>query len=233
MYKRQALYREERIRSAFLTDLNWELIDTFTAVRDETDAVLNRLSTFRHTEKFFYTLRKRNPKRMVLANRAARMIFLNKTCYNGLYRVNSKGQFNAPFGRYKNPRFRDPENMHAVADALKNVTLQNEPFNVVLENTRPGDFVYFDPPYVPLSATANFTGYHRDGFGHDEQVRLRNVACELTNRGVKVMISNSAAPVVRELYQSHFTIHEVSARRAINSDPAKRGKLTEFVITNY
>lgn len=227
------LYRAELIRHAFLTDVNWELIDTFRAVRDETDAVLDRLAKFRHTERFFYNLRKRNPRRMVLANRAARMIFLNKTCYNGLYRVNSKGQFNAPFGRYKNPNFRDPENLYAVAKALANVSIQNEPFNVVLENVRPGDFVYFDPPYVPLSATANFTGYYKDGFGHDEQVRLRNVACELSKRGVHVMISNSDTEIVRDLYSTHFNIDELLARRAINSNPDKRGKLTELIITNY
>ncbi len=227
------LYRAGRIRQAYLTDVNSELIDTFRAVRDETDAVLARLETFRHTEKFFYALRKRNPKRMIPANRAARMIFLNKTCYNGLYRVNSKGQFNAPFGRYKNPNYRDPENLYAVAQALANVSIQNQQFNIVLENTRPGDFVYFDPPYVPLSATANFTGYSKDGFGHDEQQRLRNVACELTNRGVHVMISNSATPIVRGLYEPSFNIDELQARRAINSNPDKRGKLTEFIITNY
>lgn len=228
-----ALYRAQRIRTAFLSDINTELVDAYTAVRDETEAVIERLAKFRHTEKFFYTQRKRNPWRMIRPNRAARMIFLNKTCYNGLYRVNSKGQFNAPFGRYKNPKFRDVENLHAVAKALTNVSLQNESFNIVLENTRPGDFVYFDPPYVPLSVTANFTSYHRDGFGYDEQVRLRNVACELDQRGVHVMLSNSATEVVRDLYGSHFNIEQVLARRAINSDPNKRGKLSEFLITNY
>lgn len=228
-----ALYRAQRIEKAYLSDLNTELVDAYTAVRDQTDAVLARLASFRHTEKFFYALRKRNPQRMILVNRAARMIFLNKTCYNGLYRVNSKGRFNAPFGRYNKPKFRDPKNLYAVAEALADVSLQNQSFDTILENAQQGDFVYFDPPYVPLTTTANFTSYQRNGFGYDDQVRLRDVACELGQRGVKVMLSNSATDIVRDLYASHFQINEVLARRAINSDPNKRGKLREFIITNY
>lgn len=228
-----ALYRAGKIQNARLSDLNAELIDTYTAVRDSAETILDRLATFPHTENFFYKMRAKNPKRMILPNRAARMIYLNKTCYNGLYRVNLKGQFNAPFGRYKNPTYRDPDNIHAVAKALRTVTLEYAGFESVLNHATAGDLVYFDPPYVPLSATANFTSYHADGFTHIDQVRLRDTAQELTKMGVRVILSNSAAPIVRELYETTgFTIHEVSARRAINSDPTKRGKLSEFVITN-
>ena len=228
-----SLYREGLISKGFLSDINWELIDAYTAVRDSTDAVLARLATFRHTETFFYELRAKNPRRMKLVNRAARMIYLNKTCYNGLYRVNSKGRFNTPFGRYKNPTYRDPENLHAVAQALANITIQRQPFDVVAENAQPGDLVYFDPPYVPLSATASFTAYYKDGFTSIDQIRLRDMACDLSRRGVYVMVSNSSAEFVYELYQDHFHLNKVLARRAINSNPDKRGKLPELLITNY
>ena len=228
-----ALYRAGRITDgASLSDLNHELIDTYTAVRNETDAVLKRLDSYRHTEKFFYDLRKKNPWRMKPANRAARMIFLNKTCYNGLYRVNRKGQFNAPFGRYKNPNYRDPDNLYAVAKALANIDLTNAPFENILDNAKSGDLVYFDPPYVPLSATANFTGYSANGFAYADQVRLRDVCVELDKRGVYVLLSNSATDIVRDLYNPHFKLEEVQARRAINSNPNKRGKLAELVVTN-
>ena len=228
-----ALYRKGLISKGYLSDINWELIDTYTAVRDNTDAVLARLSTFRHTKNFFYNLRARDPRRMKLVNRAARMIYLNKTCYNGLYRVNSKGLFNTPFGRYKNPTYRDPDNLHAVAQALSKVSLQRQPFDVVIENAQPGDFVYFDPPYVPLSATENFTAYYKDGFTHNDQLRLRDMACELSRKGVYVMMSNSSAESVHKMYQEHFHLTKILARRAINSNPEKRGKTPEFLITNY
>lgn len=226
-----ALYRAGLIHKAYLSDANRELIDAYIAVRDHTDEILDRLAKYRHTEKFFYQLRERNPWRMRLPNRAARMIFLNKTCYNGLYRVNSKGKFNAPFGRYKNPNYRDPDNLYAVAEALQHVCINNAPFESILDRAIAGDLVYFDPPYVPLSATANFTGYHRDGFTHEDQMRLRDVAQKLLERSVYVLLSNSATEIVHELYAGEcFQIDTVFARRNINSNPEKRGKLSELII---
>ncbi|MGB1253296.1 MAG: DNA adenine methylase, partial [Candidatus Promineifilaceae bacterium] len=228
-----ALYREGLISKGYLSDINAELIDAYTVVRDCTDELLARLATFRHTETFFYGLRAKNPRRMTLINRAARMIYLNKTCYNGLYRVNSKGQFNTPFGRYKNPTYRDPDNLYAVAQALSHIEIGRQPFDIVAENAKPGDFVYFDPPYVPLSATASFTAYYKDGFTHADQIRLRDMARDLSERGVYVMMSNSSAESVYDLYQEHFHLTEVLARRSINSNPEKRGKLPELLITSY
>jgi DNA adenine methylase len=165
--------------------------------------------------------------------RAARMIYLNKTGYNGLYRVNSRGGFNVPFGRYKSPKYLDRENLHAVSNALQEVQISCSPFETVLERTEAGDWVYFDPPYAPLSPTANFTSYHANGFSAGDQEHLRDVCLELSKSYVHVMVSNSDTELIRSLYSTAFVISEVLANRAINSNGAKRGKITELVITNY
>ena len=228
-----ALQRMGRVRQAHLADLNWELIGTYQAVRDTPDAILKRMEKFRHTETFFYEMRRKNPKRMNAVNRAARMIFLNKTCFNGLYRVNRKGKFNVPFGRFKNPKYRDPDNLLAVSDALQQTHLYHCAFHNVVERAKQGDFVYFDPPYVPVSDTANFVSYNANGFTYIDQIMLRDVARELSKRGVYVMLSNSTAPLVRELYGDHFFLNEIKARRNVNRDATKRGKVGEYLITNY
>ncbi len=162
------------------------------------------------------------------------MIYLNKTGYNGLYRVNRQGKFNVPFGRYKSPKYLDEENLMAVSRALQDVEILCAPFETVLERVAPGDWVYFDPPYMPLSETANFTSYQADGFGLSDQERLRDVCVELSKRKVYVMLSNSDTETIRSLYGSpYFTVDEVLASRAINCNGARRGKITELVITNY
>lgn len=228
-----ALQRMGRINEAHLADLNWELIDTFRVVRDQPEEILERLEKFRHTETFYYNMRRKNPKRMKPVNRAARMIFLNKTCFNGLYRVNQKGKFNVPFGRFKNPKFRDPENLFAVSEALNATQLHTAAFHSVMDRAKAGDFVYFDPPYIPVSDTANFTCYQAKGFAYIDQIMLRDVARQLSERGVYVMLSNSAVPLTRELYGDHFFLTEIKARRNINRDASKRGKISEYIITNY
>ncbi len=228
-----ALQRMGRIQEAHLADLNWELIDTFQAVRDHPEAILARLEKFRYTETFFYNMRRKNPKRMKPVNRAARMIFLNKTCFNGLYRVNQKGKFNVPFGRFKNPKYRDPDNLLAVSAALSPAKLHNAPFHNVLDRAKSGDFVYFDPPYIPASQTANFTSYHAKGFTYIDHIMLRDVARQLSERGVYVMLSNSATALVRDLYGDNFILTEIKARRTVNRDPTKRGKVGEYLISNY
>ncbi|GIU82508.1 MAG: site-specific DNA-methyltransferase (adenine-specific) [Pyrinomonadaceae bacterium] len=233
------LYRERKIRtdlspSAILSDLNPELIDTYIAIRDSLKEVISILSEFPHSKEFYYSIREKNPWDLTLPERAARMIYLNKTGYNGLYRVNRQGKFNVPFGRYRNPKYFDPENLTAVSRALQEVEILRASFETVLERAVRGDFVYFDPPYAPLSPTANFTSYYADGFGLSDQERLRDVAIELGKRGVYVMLSNSDTEVIRSLYNlPDFTIHEVLANRAINCNGAKRGPVTELIITNY
>ncbi|MBI4762177.1 MAG: DNA adenine methylase [Chloroflexota bacterium] len=228
------LYREQKIRRAVLSDLNAELIDTYLAVRDCVSEVVKILSDFPHEEQFYYDIRTKNPWKLSLPERAARMIYLNKTGYNGLYRVNRQGMFNVPFGRYKSPNYLDKKNLLAVSQALQNVEILCVPFETVLERANPGDWVYFDPPYVPLSQTANFTSYHANGFGLKDQERLRDVCIELSRNNVYITLSNSDTEIIRSLYGSaYFAIDEVLANRAINCNGAKRGKITELVITNY
>jgi len=228
------LYREGKIEKAFISDLNAELIDTYFAIRDHVDEVIKELSQYPHNTDFYYHLRSQNPWELTLPTRAARMIYLNKTGYNGLYRVNREGGFNVPFGRYKSPKYFDEDNLRAVSKALKDVEIACAPFETVLDHARTGDFVYFDPPYVPLSQTANFTAYHSNGFTIEDQKILRDVCIELTKRNISVILSNSATNLVRELYSPYpFVVNEVKAIRAINCNGDKRGKLTELLVTNY
>jgi DNA adenine methylase len=164
--------------------------------------------------------------------RAARMIYLNKTCYNGLWRVNSKGHFNVPAGRYRNPTILDEERLRAASQALQDVELEVMDFERVIRLAGRGDFVYLDPPYFPLSETANFTSYSQDTFGEYEHRKLALVFAELDRKGCRVMLSNSDTPLVRELY-GDFRVETVIARRAINSARAKRGPITEVVVLSY
>lgn len=228
------LYRDQKIKHAILSDINAELVDTYLAIRDNVEDVIQLLSGFPHDEKFYYRIRDMDPWSISIAERAARMIYLNKTGYNGLYRVNRQGKFNVPFGRYKSPKYLDKENLLAVSRALENVEILCTSFDTVTERAKPGDWVYFDPPYVPLSQTSNFTSYHANGFGLTDQERLRDICIELSRNNVYITLSNSDTAIIRTLYNlPSFAIDEVLANRAINCNGAKRGKITELVITNY
>ena len=228
------LYRERKMARAILSDINPELIDTYLAIRDQPEAVIKLLGEFPYEEAFYYQLRDRDPWALSQAERAARMIYLNKTGYNGLYRVNRQGRFNVPFGRYKSPRYADPDNLLAVSRALQEAEIYCAPFESVLTRAKMGDWVYFDPPYMPISETAHFTAYYADGFGLEDQTRLRDACLRLTDMEVYVMVSNSDSPVIRALYgQPCFAIDTVFANRAINANSARRGKVAELVIVNY
>lgn len=228
------LYRDRKIRHAILSDINAELIDTYLAIRDHVLEVISILEQYPHDKAFYYEIREKDPWTMSLPERAARMIYLNKTGYNGLYRVNRQGKFNVPFGKYKSPKYLDRENLIAVSQALQDVDLLCVSFETVVERAKMGDWVYFDPPYVPLSQTANFTSYQPNGFGVQEQAKLRDVCVELTRNGVFVTLSNSDTRLIRDLYfPEYFLTDEVLANRAINCNGAKRGKITELLITNY
>jgi DNA adenine methylase len=192
------------------------------------------LAEFPYSRDFYYTLREKDPHELSLAERAARMIYLNKTGYNGLYRVNRQGKFNVPFGRYQNPAYYDPDNLRAVAAALANVELRCDSFESIKRHAVENDWVYFDPPYVPLSATANFTSYQPGGFRLSDQERLRDLYLELTSKGVFATLSNSDTPVVHNLYSSSgLRIIRLQARRAISCDPSKRKPITEVIVLNY
>ncbi len=228
------LCREHRTGRASISDLNAELMDTYATVRDKPEDVVKMLSHYPHDKNFYYRLRSEDPWGMELEGRAARMIYLNKTGYNGLYRVNRRGEFNVPFGRYRSPHYCDPANLRAVSEALGGVEILCAPFEKVVERARAGDFVYFDPPYLPVSSTAKFTAYQAGGFSEEDQARLRDVCIELSQRNVSVMISNSDTDTTRRLYRSAiFTVAQVQASRAINCNAGRRGKVCELIITNY
>ncbi|MFQ5719857.1 MAG: DNA adenine methylase [Acidobacteriota bacterium] len=227
-----ALVGHQAQRQIFLSDRNEPLIDTYLAVQEDVEAVISRLRRHRNTPEHFYAVRAKDTRRMTRAGRAARLIYLNRTCFNGLYRENRSGRFNVPFGRYKNPRICNADNLRAVAAALANTRIECGEFAGVLGRTRAGDLVYFDPPYHPVSATASFTSYDRNGFRAEDQIRLRDTFAELDRQGVRVMLSNSDTAFVRELYTG-FEIAQVSARRAINSRADRRGKVAELIVRNY
>jgi len=214
---------------AFLSDVNAELVNCYTVVRDDVEAVIRALGNHVYESEHYYEVRALKPADLPPAERAARTIFLNKTGYNGLYRVNRSGQFNVPFGRFTKPLFCDPENLRACSKALRDVSIEHGDFSKVLDRAKKGDFVYFDPPYVPLSQTSDFTAYIPGGFGEAEQRKLAKVFAKLAGKGVHVMLSNSDTPLVRELYDG-FDVQVVYASRSVNSNAARRGKLPEVVV---
>lgn len=216
-----------------LTDINSELVNVYCCVKDNVEQLILLLAEHqqRHSEVYYYQVRA-NPGGSNVA-RAARLLYLNKTCFNGLYRENSRGEFNVPMGRYKKPRVCNPDLLYAASAALRNACVEVRSFESVLDDAHSSqDFVYFDPPYYPISSTSSFTAYNRYSFTATDQIKLRDTFSELAERGVKVMLSNSDCPFIRDLYNS-FNIHTVSATRAINSNAQKRGKITELLITSY
>ena len=224
---------------AYVNDINAELINLYEVIRDDVDGLLGELAAFTNDSACFYAVRDwdRDPEsyaKIDRVRRAARIIYLNKTCYNGLFRVNSAGEFNTPFGRYKNPGIVDEEGLRAVHRYFTSADLHFSctDYAEVLAALPQDAFVYLDPPYDPVSDTANFTGYAKAGFGREEQLRLRECCDRLTGRGIRFMLSNSATAFIREQYAAyHITV--VSARRAVNSNASKRGHVEEVVIRNY
>jgi DNA adenine methylase len=225
-----ALFFALRPSKAVISDINRRLVRSYVAVRDEVEAVITLLKTYPYEKEFFLKMRAVPIDDRSDVEVAAWLIYLNRTCFNGLYRVNRDNGFNVPFGRYANPTICDEANLRACSEALKGAAISHDPFEKVLERAVPGDFAYFDPPYLPISATSSFTGYSADGFGLRDHERLRDVARELKSRGVHVLLSNSAAPAIRELYAHGFEVTEVLANRAINANGEGRGKIPELII---
>lgn len=217
---------------AMLSDLNSELINCYATIRDDVESVIEALRKHRNDKHYFYDVRTLDPSELSNAERAARLIFLNKTCFNGLYRVNSKGQFNVPFGKYKSPKICDATNLRAVSAALRTVFIAPGPFEIILKHAGKDDFVYLDPPYQPISKTSNFTSYTKTSFRAEDQARLAEMMKTLTRRGCKVMLSNSDNPYIRDLYRD-FKIVTLKATRAINCKGDKRGHVNELLILNY
>lgn len=229
------LYNTARLNNGkkiILIDSNEELINCYQVVKENVNKLIELLNSSKYVNKknIYYRIRAEEPKDKF--ERAARTIYLNKTCFNGLYRVNSKDKFNVPFGRYKNPLICNSENLKAVNLALRNVEMICGDFERCLEFDKRGDFIYFDPPYQPLSKTSSFTSYTRDSFGEKDQNRLCFVFKELDKIGCKVMLSNSDTPFIRKIYKD-FRIEVVYAKRAINCKASGRGAISELVILNY
>ncbi len=221
--------------SATISDANPELINCYQVIRDDVEALIRSLRQHKNEEEHFYAVRAKDLTKMTPVQRASRFIYLNKTCFNGLYRENKSGQFNAPFGRYENPKIVDKENLLAINKYLQesDVDIYCGSYKTVLDKAMAGDFVYFDPPYAPMTRTANFANYLKGGFGLDDQAELANVFADLTRRGVQVMLSNSNTPVIHDLYKN-FNIQTIRAIRSINCKGGKRGKeANEVLVTNY
>jgi DNA adenine methylase len=225
------LFGLRRFKMAVLGDSNPELINCYEVIRDETDALIEQLGTLPVEEAFFYDLRSTQTAELSAVPRAARTIYLNRTCFNGLFRLNKKGQFNTPWGKYTNPRIVDPDNLRACSIALgrASTTLAAGDFTRLVQPAQAGDVVYFDPPYVPLTATANFKSYTQEGFTLDDQKRLAQCFKDLASRGVHVIASNADVPVVRELYDG-FDTHTVPVPRRINSKGDSRGPVNEVIV---
>ncbi|HLX38922.1 MAG TPA: DNA adenine methylase [Ktedonobacteraceae bacterium] len=227
---------------AVLSDANPNLIAVYRHIQYNVEELIYFLYDLRnryHTmppqeqEREYYRIRELyNDTPSGSLEKAAFLIFLNKTGYNGLYRESKRGGYNVPFGRYDNPAMFDESNLRAVSQALQHVTLLNTDFSSVVETAQEGDFVYFDPPYVPLTKTASFTSYTMGEFTQEQQSKLADVARHLAHKGVLIMLSNSSHDAVRELYRDWY-VHEVKANRAVNSKPDLRGKITELVVTTY
>ena len=225
------LRAEGRITNAKLSDVNPELINAWTVLRDDPGSVIFELEAMedRVSEEDYYTVRATDPTDLNQTERAARMIYLNRLCFNGLYRVNRKGAFNVPFGRHKNPRICDRDNLLAVSRALQGVEIGLESFESSMARAEPGDFVYCDPPYDPVSQTSSFTSYSKGGFGEREQKQLYAEFTKLAARGVHAMLSNSDTPLIQMLYFSH-DVNVVAAKRSINCVGGKRGAVREVIV---
>jgi len=228
-----ALFFHHRPSGAVLADVNERLVRTYRVVRDDVEALILCLQAHqeRHDKAYFYALRDQAIDAAPDVEVAAWMIYLNKTAFNGLYRVNRKNQHNVPIGSYTKPTICDPVNLRACSEVLQGVVIVTEDFRAVCDRAVKGDFVYFDPPYVPVSKSSNFTSYAQGGFGPQEQAGLRDLALKLKKRGVKVLLSNSWCDEVLALYSKGFEVQKVSAPRAINSAAEKRGKVFEALIT--
>ena len=236
-----AIFFRLQPEQSFLADINIELVNVYRCVREQVEDLITLLENHQalHGQEHFYAVRSQpttSDDWFLEGNnleRAARLIYLNKTCFNGLYRENSKGQFNVPIGSYEKPTICDSELLRVASLALQSAQIERSSFDAILDHANSSeDFVYFDPPYYPISSTSKFTNYSRYSFGEADQIRLKEVFAELSDRGVKVMLSNSDCPFIRDLFNG-FNIHTINANRNINCNTEKRGKITEVLVTSY
>lgn len=234
-----AVFFEISPSDAILNDFNSELINFYTVLRHQPHELVSILRTYINDEESFYKIRNLDRDKVTfdkLSNveRAARTYYLNRTCYNGLYRVNRNGEFNTPFGKYKNTDFVNEEDILRASELLSsnNVRLLTGDFSEAVASATAGDFVYLDPPYDDLGNDTSFASYTKVGFDRDEQIRLKETCDKLNDKGVKFLLSNSATPFILDLY-SKYNVEIVKARRSINSKASGRGVIDEVLVSNY
>lgn len=225
-------------KEIYLSDINDELVNCLNVIKNNVEELIKLLKKMKEEhmndpKKVYFKVRAEDPKLLCDIDRASRFIYLNKTCFNGLYRVNSKGGFNVPMGDYDNPAICNEEDLREISELLKNAKISTKQFYDAVKDARKGDFIYFDPPYYPLKKES-FTTYTKDKFLDEEQKHLFKVFKELDKKRCNVMLSNSHTPFILDLYKKYKkNIHKVKATRMINSDASKRGKVKEVVILNY
>ena len=235
-----ALLFELQPSKAIINDYNIELMNVYNVVKENPDKLLELLEyhSQHNSEEYYYQIReldrKSDYKELSDVEKASRIIYLNKTCFNGLFRVNQAGQFNSPYGRYKNPNIVNKPTVLAMSDFFnsKNIKMMTGDYKLALKGLRKGSFVYFDPPYMPISSSSSFTGYTENGFDKEEQIQLKKECDKLNARGIKFLLSNSDHPFIRELY-AEYEIITVTAKRSINSNANRRGEITEVLVRNY
>ena len=222
-----------------VNDINEELINVYKVIRDHVEELIEDLKRHKNEADYFYKIReldrdKEKYNQLTSTQKASRILYLNKTCYNGLFRVNQQGEFNTPFGRYKNPNIVNENTLRAVSSYFNKakITFKCGDFEEAVKGVRKGSFVYFDPPYDPVSVSANFTGYDKGGFDRDEQIRLKKLCDKLNSKKVNFLLSNSATDFILDLYKD-YNITIVKAKRAINSKADKRGAVNEVLVKNY
>ena len=222
-------------KNAELSDLNNELVTTYNVIKNNVDELIQSLQKHIYDKEYYLEVRAKKVEDLSDVEVASRFIFLNRTGFNGLYRVNKSGQFNVPFGRYNNPVICDEKNLRQVSEALQDVSITHQDYKNVLKTAKSGDFIYLDPPYYPINSTSSFTSYTAEGFLEKEQTELRDTFVKLHEKGCFVMLSNSDTPFINELYSGldGITINKITAGRSINSKGSGRGKITEVLVTNY
>ena len=235
-----ALFFDLAPEQAVINDFNEELINAYRQIKNNPAELINLLIKHKenNSKDYYSALRSADRdgriSRMTGVERAARILYMLRVDFNGLYRVNSKNQFNVPYGRYKNPKIVDVDLLYQISEYLNenDIEILQTDFAEAVKDAQTGDFVYFDPPYIPLNETSSFTSYTHEGFSYEEQIRLRNTFKELTERGVYAMLSNSSSPLVEELYKD-FNIYFVEAQRTNGAKSSSRGKISEIIVTNY
>jgi DNA adenine methylase len=234
-------------KKCIISDINSDLINTYKAIKKDVNELIKEASKIKkdffntkNKSEFYYKKRDefnrlKKDKENHLIYQAALFLFLNKTCFNGLYRVNKKDEFNVPFGRYKNPNIYDEDNLRRISKLLQNTTILNQDFEKAVKNAKEGDFVYFDPPYMPLSKTSDFTSYTKMDFGFEDQKRLARVVNELSERGCYVMESNSSCDEITDIFEEYnnLNIYKIQAPRFISCKSDGRKPVEESVINNY